>query len=875
MTSPAPLARRAHIGPVERSSGLVNAGLEVQFRRISRAAAIAVVLIGLLVLAGRLWGLDSLKAVLLGPMSMKANTALALVLAGTALELLAAAGAGGRQQLLGRLGATAAGLLALLTLSQDLFHWDLGIDQWLFREPSTALLTVAPGRMDPNTVFNFLLLSAALVLQGTHHRVAPILAQLLALGSGLISLLALIGYFYHITSLYSLGRDSQMAPPTAIAFLVLAIGTFFARPDRALMATLSSQGPGGVLLRRLGPAVILIPVALGWLIYLGYQAHFYLIALGLPLLVVSSTIILGALTWVSARAADQIYVQRQQQALDALRHEATERRHAEEALWASEALYRAEEALRSSEARYRTIVDTSQDAIALTDLHGTILFCNQSTAALLGTTRIADLVGTNIFALLAPEDRPRAFRRARAVRDGQPIANVEYQVLRRDGSRCPVELSATHVLDGRGRPGGFVVCCRDLTERRRAEAARRAQEAADAGNAAKSEFLSRMSHELRTPLNAILGFAQILELEGPSPDQHESLDQILRAGRHLLQLINEVLEISRIEAGGLAISPEPVLLADIVQSCLALVQPLAAARGLTLATEALVAPEAYVQADLQRLTQVVLNLLSNAIKYNRAGGCVTVRTEQVRPDGIRLAVRDTGLGIAPEALGRLFVPFERLDALQSNVEGTGLGLVLARRLMEAMGGQLGVTSTLGIGSTFWIELRPAADPAAPAPAPAAPAPATGDQGGTVLYIEDNLSNLRLVEQVLGRQAGIRLITSQQGRLGLELAQAHHPDLILLDLHLPDMTGEEVLQQLQAEPATRAIPVVVISAGATAGQIARLLAAGAAAYLPKPFVVPELLQRLDQFLGAPAGAAPDPQPAAGLAAADRGSGEAGI
>jgi signal transduction histidine kinase/CheY-like chemotaxis protein len=378
----------------------------------------------------------------------------------------------------------------------------------------------------------------------------------------------------------------------------------------------------------------------------------------------------------------------------------------------------------------------------------------------------------------------------------------------------------------------------------------RAREIADEANTSKNEFLSRMSHELRTPLNAVLGFAQLLELDDERIDRPEAVAHILKGGRHLLGLIDEVLDISRIEAGRLDLSSEAVLVTAVVSDALDLVRPLAADKSIHVVAEA--AGDVYVFADRQRLLQVLLNLLANAVKYNRTGGSVAVSCEQPDPARLRINITDTGPGIRPDQLDMLFTPFERLGAEQTGVEGTGIGLALSRRLAEAMGGTVDVSSVPGQGSTFWVEL-----PVVEGPVEryerlnggAAAAEVTPEAWGrkVVLHIEDNLSNLKLVERVLAQRASVDVIAAMQGSLGLQLAREHHPVLILLDLHLPDMGGDRVLHQLREDPATASIPVIVVSADATAGQIQRILTAGASAYLTKPLDVRELLRLLDEAL----------------------------
>jgi signal transduction histidine kinase/ActR/RegA family two-component response regulator len=376
---------------------------------------------------------------------------------------------------------------------------------------------------------------------------------------------------------------------------------------------------------------------------------------------------------------------------------------------------------------------------------------------------------------------------------------------------------------------------------------RHARESAEAANRSKSEFLSRMSHELRTPLNAVLGFGQLLELDELTASQQESVEQIIKGGRHLLELINEVLDISRIETGTLPLSPEPVLVSDLMHDTLTLMRPLADHRNIHLVGGDGSIASIHVLADRQRLKQVMLNLIANAIKYNHEGGTVAISCEAVHPDQLRIHVSDTGPGIRTEDLEQLFVPFERLGAERSDIEGAGVGLALSRRLTEAMGGTLTVSSTYGEGSRFTVQLTVVEGPleqfervTGTAPESLGGVAASSDLRHKILYIEDNMANVRLVERVFQRRDDVDVISAMQGRLGVALAREHRPALILLDLHMPDINGDEVLRQLREDPATATTPIVIVSADATAGQIERLLAEGATGYLTKPLDLQELL-----------------------------------
>jgi len=417
---------------------------------------------------------------------------------------------------------------------------------------------------------------------------------------------------------------------------------------------------------------------------------------------------------------------------------------------------------------------------------------------------------------------------------------------RRLGEGQPLE-PAIYATDEIGRMTQSHFRAEALLARRTAELIA-ARDAAMRASQAKNTFLSSTSHELRTPLNAILGFAQLLGLSELGEEDSDGVTRILAAGRHLLALINELIDIARIESGDLGMSLEPVLVRPVIEETCRLMAPIAAERSIQIISDG-VHPALAVFADRQRLAQVLVNLISNAVKYNHKDGTITVSCAEEGTGQVSIIVSDTGPGLAPDDLERIFVPFERLGAERTAVEGTGIGLPLARALTEAMKGQLTASSVLGQGAAFTVSLRapglipipaPSPEPRSPAVGPHAPAGA----GLSILSIDDNPANLEVMARYLRGRPGARLLSVASGRAGLECAIRDVPDVILLDLHLPDLQGDQVLNELKADPATAGISVIVLSADASRGVIHRLLAAGAFAYLTKPIELAELGDLLD-------------------------------
>jgi PAS domain S-box-containing protein len=506
-------------------------------------------------------------------------------------------------------------------------------------------------------------------------------------------------------------------------------------------------------------------------------------------------------------------------------------------------------AVRSSEKRLQEIADNVTALIYIKRTDGRYMFVNRHYESIIGADR-DDIQGKTDVDLW-PGEIADAYRSAdRQVLAARQPMEFEEPIPAEGGWGMWLSLKFP-LFDADGTLYGVGGISTDISDRNRAEAAiREARDEAERANRAKSEFLSRMSHELRTPLNSILGFGQLLQLEQLPPRAAEEIDRIVSAGRHLLALINEVLDIVRIEAGVQALSVEPVHACDPIEEAFDLVRPLAASRGVELARDLHTALYRYVRADYQRLKQVLLNVLMNAVKYNRPDGIVTVYSE-LHGGNLRILVADTGIGIDPGDIDKVFLPFERLDAGQHDAEGTGLGLALSKSLIESMGGRIGVErSVVGRGTVFFVDLPLTGPPDAQPPPAGPPAgaperPQVDLSGLTVLYIEDNLDNFEVVRRILARAGEPALMPAIQGHLGVELATLHGPDLILLDLHLPDIEGEDVLRQLHADARTRGVPVVVLSADATPAQRDRMMALGACSYVTKPIEINSFLGALQQ------------------------------
>jgi len=528
----------------------------------------------------------------------------------------------------------------------------------------------------------------------------------------------------------------------------------------------------------------------------------------------------------------------------------------------NEELHRTQAELDIERERYFDLYDLAPVGYCTISAAGLILQANLVGATLLGLPRGA-LLNQPISRFILQADQDVFYLLGKQLIGGGAAQSCELRMVRKDGVKFWASLVATTALAIDGAPVMRIVLT-DVTGRKQFEksqqessvALRSAKATAEKANLAKSEFLSSMSHELRTPLNAVLGFAQLMASGRPPPSdaQKLSIDQILKAGWHLLNLINEILDLSMIESGKLTMLQGSMSLGEVLQDCKAMMEPQALEHGIQM-TFPHIGDLFHVRADRNRVKQVIINLLSNAIKYNRPGGAVVVQCAVSGGNRVRISVKDDGAGLAPEQLARLFEPFNRLGQDNGSEEGTGIGLVITKQLVELMGGAIGVDSKVGVGSVFWIELPTAnslesAHGGSSQVGPSGPdhleAPASA-RHRTLLCVEDNPANLALVEQLIARRSDLKLLSAINGNMGVQLARLYRPDLILMDINLPDISGFDALKILRTDPATAHIPVVALSANAIPIDIEKGIQAGFFCYLTKPILVNEFMETLDTVL----------------------------
>jgi signal transduction histidine kinase/ActR/RegA family two-component response regulator len=537
----------------------------------------------------------------------------------------------------------------------------------------------------------------------------------------------------------------------------------------------------------------------------------------------------------------------------------------------------AEEALLKAGALQSAIFNSANFSSIATDAEGVIQIFNVGAERMLGydvadvvntitpadisdpqeLIARADALSTEVGTVITPGFEALVFKAARGIED---IYELTY--IRKDGSRFPAVVSVTALRDGHNAIIGYLLIGTDNTARKHVDTERKRLDQVlleknaelERATLAKSDFLSSMSHELRSPLNAILGFAQLIAIDATTitSSQKGNIDQILHAGWYLLELINGILDLAQIESGKLSLSLEQVSLPEVMVECQAMIEPQCQTRNIRMSFCQFDVP-CFVHADRTRLKQVVINLLSNALKYNRVvGGSVTVECSTSTPERVRISIRDTGAGLPSAQLAQLFEPFNRLGRETGGEEGTGIGLVVSKRLVELMGGAIGVESTVGVGSVFWIELNAAAAPepdveGAESMAARQPRLLQGAGLRTLLYVEDNPANLSLVEQLVARCSDVRLLSARNGIQGIQIARDSLPDVILMDINLRGLSGLDALKILRGDPVTAHIPVVALSANAMPHDIRKGLEAGFFRYLTKPINVNEFMDTLNVAL----------------------------
>ncbi len=814
-------------------------------RSLAWGANILVLLIPCLVLAGWMFDIESLKRVAPGLVAMNPATALAFILAGASLWLLrdkpaSEPAARTRLLLIARALAALVVLIGLLRLAAILTGWDAGVDQILFRDKLGGVGDATlPNHMAPNTALNFVLVGSALLALDVETRRKRRPAQILALATILIALLALIGYAYGVRRLTGVVHYLPMALHTGAAFLLLAAGLLCARPERGLMARVTSAGTGGVMVRQVMSVIVGFPLLLGGLILAGQRAGQYPAAFGFTLFVV--LVILGLSLLIGANAAS---LDRKEQEHGA-----------------------AEQALRDSQVLYHSLVESLPLNLFRKDKEGRFIFANRRFCDTLGMPLTA-ILGKTDFDLFSPELAEK-YRQddADVIADGKTFQAVE-EHRKPGGEKAYVEVRKTPLPDAAGNIVGTQAIFWDVTEREKAaEAVQKARAAAETATRAKSDFLANMSHEIRTPMNGIIGMTELALDTDLSAEQREYLGMVKLSADALLTIINDILDFSKIEAGKLDLDSVPFSLRDSLEDTMKTLAVRAHTKGLELACHIPPDTPDTLAGDPGRLRQIIVNLAGNAIKFTETGEVIVdVATESQTDDEVclRFAVRDTGIGIPPEKQQAIFDAFAQADnSTTRKYGGTGLGLAISTKLVALMGGTIWVESVPGQGSTFFFTARFARSHEAPPPR--RPDEQMDVRDLPVLVVDDNATNRRILEEMLTNWH-MKPTVVAGGREALDALErardARAPfSLVLTDGMMPDMDGFDLAEQIQRRPElTRATVLMLSSAGQT-GDRARCRELGVSGYLTKPVKQSDLLDTIMTALGTSSPPAAAPPPAA--------------
>jgi len=816
-------------------------------RLYCRAAAIAVGAIGCLVLIGWAFHIAVLKSVLPGLVTMKANTALSLAVSATSLWLLLPSRPPASRLYMGRLLALFVTLLALATGTEYLFGLNLGIDQLLFLEPLGTVATYSPGRMSPASCTAFIAIGLALLLLDQKRPSGNGPSQLLSLWSLLMATLATTGYAYHATTLSRIFLYTQVALHTAIGLLLLSTAVFFARPSTAIAGDLAGQGSGSIMARRLLPAMLGIPLFLGWISLQGQFQGLYGRELRLALYATANVVVFAALLWLNARKMNVEYTQRRLAEVQIrelnidLEERVADRTQA----------FELQTTVLTQQAG---LLDLAHEAIIVRDMHNRILFWNPAAAIMYGwPSKLAvgkimnELLHTELSQPIKEIDRQLLLL---GLWEGEVIHNTQAGMILNVETRWALQ------RDADGSPLRILAIDRDITERKRAEQdLKAAKEAAEAGSEAKSAFLAMMSHEIRTPMNGILGMTELTLDTDLTQEQRDNLGLVKLSAESLLAVLNDILDFSKIEAGMLEFEEIPFSLRASLGDALRALNFRVQQKTVELICDVQAEVPEFLIGDPGRLRQVVTNLVGNAIKFTEKGEIVVSVTEEAAKDGqvcLHVAVADTGMGIPLDRQAKIFDAFSQADGSTSRkFGGTGLGLTISTRLVKMMGGRIWVESEPGKGSTFhftaWLGIQERTTP-----------PMEADLSQlrdlAVLVVDDNFTNRRVLQAML-LHCGAKPVLTESSQEALDLMNAMAEDgryfpVAIVDAQMPGIDGFGLVQRMQERPETAGTKTVMLTSVGQRGDASRCRQVGVAGYLLKPTQQSELLETICRVLHPP-------------------------